>query len=553
VDALMMEYQLTLSAILRRAESFHGAKEIVSRLPDGSFHRSTYADLAKRSQRLAVALRTLGVAPGDRVATLCWNHHQHLEAYFGVPGCGAVVHTLNPRLSVDDLAYIAGHAGDRAIIVDQSLLPVLEGFRDRLPGLGHVVVVSPDGAAPDGAIAYEDILGSADPAAFVERDPDEREAVAMCYTSGTTGRPKGVLYSHRAIALHSLMSATVDGLSISEADTVLPVVPMFHVNAWGLPFTSALVGAKQVLPGPHLDAQSLLDAIARERVTVAAGVPTIWLGLLQALDERPDGWDLSSVKALVVGGAAAPRGMIEGFEERHGLQVLHAWGMTETTPIGTVGRLTAELREAPHDTRYAVRSKQGRAVPFVELRVRGDLGVSPADGRTMGELEIRGPWVAGAYYESPDSAERFTEDGWFRTGDIATIDEHGYMEIQDRAKDLIKSGGEWISSVALENALMGHPAIAEAAVIAVPDPKWQERPLAVVVLKEGMTATAEELRAHLAPRFASWSLPDAFELSMRVRARRRGSSRRRRSASSSRGRIVLSDTIPRVDEGPTEA
>ncbi|RMG55392.1 MAG: fatty-acid--CoA ligase [Acidobacteria bacterium] len=509
MDGLMMDYQLTLPAMMRRAETFFARKEIVTRLPDGRFHRYTYADFARRAKKLAVALKQLGIRPGDRVATLCWNHHQHLEAYFGIPAIGAVLHTLNVRLHPDDLAYIVNHAEDRLLLIDQSMLPLLEAFRSRV-NLERVVVISEDGEAPEGMLEYEDLLQAADESAFHNSDLDERQAAAMCYTSGTTGKPKGVVYSHRALVLHSMLSAMVDTLALCESDVIFPVVPMFHANAWGLPFTAVLVGAKLVFPGPHLDAGTLLEAMEAERVTLTAGVPTIWLGVLQTLDERPRAYDLSSLRGLVVGGSAAPKALIQGFQERHGLKVIHAWGMTEMTPLGTVANLTSELRQAPADVQLDYRAKQGLPVPFVEIRARGDRGIVPWDGQSMGELEVRGPCVARAYYNAPEAADRFTEDGWFRTGDIVTIESHGYIEIHDRSKDVIKSGGEWISSVALENALMSHPAVAEAAVIAVPHPKWQERPLAVVVLKEGHTVTAEELRAHLRPHFPKWWLPDAI-------------------------------------------
>ncbi len=504
---LMMDYQLTVPAILRRGEALFGNKEVVTRLPDKSLHRYTYRDLARRARQLADALRKLGLSDGDRVATLCWNHYQHLELYFGAPLSGNVVHTLNLRLHPNDLAYIAGHARDRVLVLDESLLALYEAIRERAP-FEHVVVV---GDAPEGAISYEELLASGDPDAFEEPAIDERDAAVMCYTSGTTGKPKGVLYSHRAIVLHSLGESQAGTLSLQEADVALPVVPMFHANAWGYPFTCTLVGATQVFPGPFLDPESLLDLFERERVTITAGVPTIWLGILQLLDANPGRWDLSALRAMVVGGSAAPRGMIEGFEKRHGLFVLHAWGMTETTPLGSVAELTSELKEQPEEVQYAYRAKQGRPAPFVEVRARGDEGLVPWDGETMGELEIRGAWVAAGYYEAPEGADRWTEDGWFRTGDVVTIDERGYIEIQDRTKDLVKSGGEWISSVALENALMGHPAVAEAAVIAVPDEKWAERPLAVVVLKEGKTAAAGELAEFLAGTFAKFWIPDRFE------------------------------------------
>ena len=501
VDGLMMGTQLTLDLLLRRAETLFPRKEVVSRRPDRTLARTTYAEIAARSRRLAVALRALGLERGDRVATLCWNHAAHLELYFGVPAAGGVVHTLNPRLHPDELAYIAGHAGDRLAVVDDVLAPVLESFRERAPF--ERVIVAPG--------EYEELLAGADEAAYEEPALDEDEAAATCYTSGTTGRPKGVVYSHRALVLHSVASAMADLLGIAERDVVMPVVPMFHANAWGLPYTAALVGAKLVLPGPHLDPVSLLELMEGERATVAAGVPTIWLGLLRELDAAPGARDLSALRMLLIGGSAAPRALIEGFQERHGITVVHAWGMTEMTPLGTVCRVTSELADSPADEQYAVRSKQGLPAPLVEIRARAGDGLAPWDGQTMGELEVRGPWVAGSYYESPEGADRFTEDGWFRTGDIVTIDPRGYVEIQDRAKDMIKSGGEWISSVALENALMGHPAVAEAAVIAVPHDRWGERPLAVVVLAACVAASAGELIEHLSRSFAKFQLPDAVE------------------------------------------
>jgi fatty-acyl-CoA synthase len=368
-----------------------------------------------------------------------------------------------------------------------------------------------DGPTPAGAIGYEELLATqpADGPSFP--DVRERAAAAMCYTSGTTGRPKGVVYSHRAIVLHSLVSAMADMLRVAEHDVVLPVVPMFHANAWGLPFTCAVTGATQVFPGPHLDPASLLDAFAAHRVTIGAGVPTIWMGLLQALDADPHAHDLSSIRCLVVGGSAAPAAMVEAFEKRHGLEILHAWGMTETAPLGTVANPSTLEDGLDAADRLRFRVKQGRPAPLVEIRSRGADGLAPWDGTTMGELEVRGAWIASAYHEAPDAADRWTDDGWFRTGDIVTIDASGAMEIQDRAKDLVKSGGEWISTVALENALMGHAAIAEAAVIAIPDERWLERPLAVVVLREGATATDDDLRDHLATQFPRWWLPERFE------------------------------------------
>ena len=504
MDGLMMDFQLTLPPLLRRAETYFPGKQIVTRMPDKSFHRYTYADFGRRSRQLAVALQELGLERGDRVATLCWNHYQHLEAYFGIPCGGFVLHTLNLRLHPNDLAFIADHAGDRAVIVDAALVPLLELFRDRTK-IEHVFVVED---------SYEELLASVDHGDWRDPELDEREAAAMCYTSGTTGLPKGVLYSHRSTVLHTLGVSAGNplGRGISEQDVVLPVVPMFHANAWGYPYLATMLGAGQVYPGPHLDPESLLDDFVQEGVTWTAGVPTIWLGILHLLDQSPGRWDLSRLKGMLVGGSAAPRAMIAGFKERHGLDVCHGWGMTETSPVASVAALPGELAEADKEMQFDFLAKQGLPLPFVELRVRDELeNELPWDGHAMGELEVRGPWVAASYHETPEAADRWTSDGWFRTGDIVTIDPRGFVQIQDRAKDVIKSGGEWISSVALENQLIAHPALAEAAVIAIPDDKWQERPLAVVVVREGQTVTADGLREFLAPHFAKWWLPDRFE------------------------------------------
>jgi fatty-acyl-CoA synthase len=504
MDGLMMEFELTLPTILRRVESYFGAKEVVTRLPDRSFHRYTYAEMVGRAKRLAVGLERLGLERGDRVATLCWNHYQHLEAYFGIPCGGLVLHTLNIRLHPHDIGYIAAHAGDRALIVDASLLPVAEQFLDRT-AIEHVLVVED---------SYEDLLASADPDAWRDPELDENEAAAMCYTSGTTGTPKGVVYSHRSTVLHTLGVAASNplGLGVAEQDVILPVVPMFHANAWGYPYVAAMLGAKQVFPGPYLDPESLLDDFVAEGVTWTAGVPTIWLGILQLLDANPGRWDLSRLKGMLVGGSAAPRSMIAGFKQRHGLSVCHGWGMTETSPVASVAALPGELGAADEETQFDYGAMQGLPLPLVELRARDGNGREIArDGETMGELEVRGPWVAAAYFDAPDQSDRWTEDGWFRTGDIVSLDPLGFIQIKDRVKDVIKSGGEWISSVDLENALMAHPAVAEAAVIAIPDERWQERPLAAVVLKQGATAGADELREFLRPSFVKWWLPDRIE------------------------------------------
>jgi fatty-acyl-CoA synthase len=500
---MMDDYQLTLPPILRRAETFFGDKEVVTRLPDKSFHRYTYRDMAGRAKQLAVALGKLGLEQGDRVATLCWNHYQHLEAYFGIPCGGYVLHTLNLRLHPSDLAYVADHAHDKAVIVDKSLLPLLDSFKDQTK-IEHVIVVE------DG---YEELLASASPDEWEDPQLDERAAAAMCFTSGTTGRCKGVVYSHRSTILHALgvSSSSPLGLRVAHDDTLLPVVPMFHANAWGYPYLAAMIGTKLVFPGPHLDPESLLEDFAAEQVTWTAGVPTIWLGMLQLLDANPGKWDLSHLKGMLVGGSAVPRAMIAAYKERHGLTVVQGWGMTETSPVASFSDFVGDLVDADQDTQFDFVAMAGIPLPFVELRVRAGDEEVPWDGESMGELEVRGPWVAAGYYEDDTQADRWTDDGWFRTGDIVSMHPRGFIQIKDRSKDVIKSGGEWISSVEVENALMSHPAVAEAAVIAIPDEKWAERPLAVVVLKEGQSATDEQLREHIAPRFAKWWLPDRFE------------------------------------------
>jgi len=509
LDGLMMDFPLTLTHFLDRAWRLFPRTEVVSRLPDKSLHRCTWADIYRRSSQLAGALTRLGVGRGDRVATLCWNHHQHLEAYLGIPAMGAVVHTLNLRLHPTELGFIGAHAQDKVLIVDRSLYPLFEKFRDQVRSLEHVLVVPDGGPMPAGAQDYETALAAESPT-FDFPGLEENAAAMLCYTSGTTGNPKGVLYSHRSTVLHTLVSSMRDTLGGGQADTLLPVVPMFHAAAWGLPYLAAATGAKLVLPGPHLDPVSLLDLMASEKVTLAAGVPTIWLGILATLDAAPKKWDLSRVRSMVIGGAAAPASMIDGFQARHGLEVVHAWGMTETNPLGTVARVKHHLESASAETQLAARASQGFPAAFVEQRHVSDDGTRlPWDGATMGELEVRGPWVARGYFGG-EGQDRFTADGWFKTGDVVTIDPEGYMRITDRSKDVIKSGGEWISSVALENALMAHPAVLEAAVFAGRHPKWDERPIAAVVFKEGQSATKDQLRAHLADKFAKFWVPDDF-------------------------------------------
>jgi len=505
----MMQIPLSVNHLLERGKQLFGNREIVSRLPDGSFHRANYAYLHGRARRLAQALVAAGVQHGEPVATLMWNHAWHLEAYFGIPAAGAVLHTLNLRLSPDDIAYIVADAGDRIIIVDDVLLPLLEQVRKRV-NVERVIVVAPSGgpiAAP--YESYESFI-AVDAGDYRYPTLDEDAACGMCYTSGTTGRPKGVVHSHRSTVLHALSISLPDCLSLSCHDSVFAVTPMFHVNAWGVPFAAAMTGAKLSFPGPRLGAEDLLDMMQSEEVTLALGVPTIWMAIQQALAREPERWKLRRGTRMMVGGSAAPPTLIAAFEQ-HGLSIVHGWGMTELCPVGTLSWLKPEHKKLPAERQYEIRARQGLPIPLMELRVQGEDGAKPWDGTSVGELQVRGPIVTGGYHNSPVDPEKITDDGWFRTGDVASIDSEGYMRISDRTKDLIKSGGEWISSVDLENAIMAHPAVAEAAVVAIKHPKWDERPLAVIVKRSGRDVTAEELRAFLAPRFAKWQVPDDYE------------------------------------------
>ena len=506
VNGLMMDdFQLSLTVLVERAERLSSGSPVVSRRADGSVRRTTIGECADRARRLASGLADLGIGDGDRVATLLWNQTEHLELYFAVPLMGAVIHTLNPRLSSDDLSYIAADAEDRIVVVDESLVHVVDSIEYDFE---QIIVVSDSRSLPAGTIEYESLIAESEPMSWPAIN--ERQAAAMCYTSGTTGRPKGVIYSHRSLVLHSLVFALPDTLGISSRDVILPAVPMFHVNGWNLPFTAALTGADLVLPGPRLDPVSLLDLLDSERVTFTAGVPTVWMAVLQAADAEPDRWNLRSLAQVNLGGAAVPASLIAGFE-RHGLTIVQGWGMTETSPLGTLSKLPADLESLAAGDQYEYRARQGTPIPLIEIRARDDNGaLIPWNDHAMGELEIRGPWVAAAYYGGT-GGDKFTDDGWFRTGDVVRINERGCMRICDRAKDLVKSGGEWISSVDLENELMAHSAVAEAAVIAIPDEKWGERPLAAVVLRDGMQASPEELRAHLGTEFAKWQLPDRIE------------------------------------------
>ena len=511
MHGLMMDYPLTLDRIVEHAARLFPHKRIHTRRPDGGDHEYTYADLLRRSRRLAGALARLGIAPGDRVGTFAWNHHQHLEMYFGVPGAGAVCHTLNVRLFPRQLAWIVNHAEDRVVFIDASVLPLFERVAGDIRCVEHYVLVNAprdvETALPD-VIHYEDLVEGGDEG-FEWRSTDERMAMGLCYTSGTTGDPKGALFSHRSMFLHTLGENQAMGLGLTEADVVLPVVPQFHAMAWGLPYACTMVGADVVMPGPHLQPAALAEVIESHRVTVAAGVPSIWNGLYHELRARPR--DVSSVRALVVGGSAMPRALIEGYERDLGVNVVHAWGMTEMSPLGTVSKLRRQHETLPASEQWDVKARQGMPLAGVELRIVGDDGAEmPWDGETMGELQARGPWVIRGYYRREPTSEHFTADGWFRTGDVGTMTPDGYLTITDRTKDLVKSGGEWISTVALEGALMAHAQVLEAAVIAVPDEKWSERPLAVVVRTEGEPVSPDALRAHLAESFAKFEIPDRF-------------------------------------------
>ncbi|MFA5938029.1 MAG: long-chain fatty acid--CoA ligase [Sinimarinibacterium sp.] len=506
LHATMMDIPLTLDLLLERAGTVFKDVEIVSRKPDRSLHRCTNSEMYVRAKRLARALVAAGIKPGDRVATLMWNHYAHLECYFGIPASGAVLHTLNLRLHADEIGYIADHAQDRFLIVDDILLPLFEQFKDKAR-FERVIVFNYGGDAHPHE-DYEQFLASAPDVVELPRIREEW-AAGMCYTSGTTGRPKGVLYGHKTSVLHAMGSSLPDACNLSVRDCVVPVVPMFHAMAWGMPYSATMVGARQALPGPHLDAESLLDLFAETGTTFTAGVPTIWMRILEELDRHPGRWKLRPGMRMIVGGSATPPSMVRAFE-KHDLQIIAAWGMTETSPICSIAQVRPEIDARGDEARHWHRAQAGLPVPLVDVRVIGDAGPQPWDGASTGELQVRGPWITGSYYLRPDAAGSFTEDGWMRTGDVATMTPDGYIHITDRTKDLIKSGGEWISSVELENELMAHAAVAEAAVIAVPHEKWMERPLACVVLKPGARATPEELSAHLAKKFAKWWLPEAY-------------------------------------------
>ncbi|MEA2429471.1 MAG: hypothetical protein QOF37_3099 [Thermoleophilaceae bacterium] len=498
------DFPLNLQHVLGRMRNVFGDSEVVTLTKDGTT-RADYSEVAERVDRLASALKSLGVEPGDRVATFGWNSQRHLELYLAVPCMGAVLLTLNIRLFEDQLTYIANHAKDKVVFVDDVLVPALEKVAPKFETVEHYVVMG-DGDTGDlpNAIRYEELIAD-QPEGFDWPELHDNQAAGLAYTSGTTGNPKGVLYSHRSQLLHSFGTCLADSMGLRASDRVLPVVPMFHVNAWGIPYAAGLIGSSLVMPMQFLQAEPLAKLIEDEKVTVAAGVPTVWLDLLNYVDEHKP--DLSSVRTVIGGGSAVPLSLMKAFQERHGIEMTQAWGMTEMSPLGTVARPPISIDE-DEDEHWRYRDTAGRVMPLVEARLMGDDGDEvPWDGKQTGELEVRGPWIASDYYEDPSGRDKF-HDGWLRTGDIASIDSSGFVKISDRAKDVIKSGGEWISSVELEVELMAHPDVAEAAVIAKPDERWQERPLACVVRKKGSSVSAEDLVEHLKSRVAKWWLPD---------------------------------------------
>lgn len=508
VTNMMMNVPLTISSMMERAEKLFSKKEIVSRTHD-TITTLTYKQLGERTRRLSSALKKLGIKEGERVGTLAWNHHRHVEAYFAIPGIASVLHTINIRLSPQHISYIIQHAEDRILLIDEDLVPLVENIQSQLSTVQAYIIMTDKDELPNTTLKpvyhYEKLLEEGDPNFQFVKDIDENTPAGMCYTSATTGNPKGVVYTHRSTVLHCMALGLADTAALSESDAAMAIVPMFHVNAWGLPFAATWFGSKQVLPGPMFTPKILLEMIQSEKVTLAAGVPTIWLGVLQELENNS--YDLSSMTRILCGGAAAPKSVIKAFEQKHNVPFIHAYGMTETSPLVTLARLKSYETELSYEEQLEIRSKQGYLVPGVEMKVVGTNGEVKWDGTEMGELCLRAPWIAESYYNDDRTVEGF-RDGWLYTGDVVTVDEEGCVKIVDRTKDVIKSGGEWISSVDLENALMAHDAIFEAAVVAVPHPQWQERPIACVVQKKNSTVTKEEIYEFLKPQFAKWWLPD---------------------------------------------
>ncbi len=506
---LMQDRPLLISSLIEFAALNHGDEEIVSRTVEGPIHHCTYKECVVRSRQLAKALDKLGVGQGDRIATLAWNGYRHVEIYYGVSGMGAVCHTINPRLFPEQIIYIVNHAEDKYMFVDLTFIPLIEKVRDQIPNVKGFVIMTdaahmPEAKLPN-VICYEELLATVDDD-YAWPTFDERTASSLCYTSGTTGNPKGVLFSNRSTILHSYGVCTLDGLGLSNMETILPVVPMFHVNAWGIPYAAAMCGAKMVLPGAKMDGESLFELMESEKVTLSAGVPTIWMMLLNYMKQNNK--KFTSMQRTVIGGAAAPRAMIETFEKEYNVNVIHAWGMTEMSPLGTACNLKKKHLNYSIDQKIDLSLKQGRAVYGVDMKIVDAAGNDlPWDGKAFGNLLVRGPWITSGYFKS-EGGSAVDENDWFDTGDVATIDADGYMQITDRSKDVIKSGGEWISSIDVENAAVGCPGIAEAAVIAVSHPKWDERPLLVAVKVEGATVTKEDVIEHLKGSLAKWQLPD---------------------------------------------
>jgi acyl-CoA synthetase (AMP-forming)/AMP-acid ligase II len=507
LKGLMMSTPLAISALIKHADRHHGDTQIVSRRVEGDIHRTTYRDLHRRARQMANALGTLGVQTSDRVATLAWNGYRHMELYFAVSGSGAVLHTINPRLHPEQIAWIVNHAEDKVLCFDITFLPIIEAIAAHCRTVkSWVALIDKDKMPPSkvGLTCYEDLV-NANSDRYEWPEFDENLASSLCYTSGTTGNPKGVLYSHRSTLLHTYAAALPDALNMSARDVILPVVPMFHVNAWGLPYVAAMTGAKVVFPGGALDGKSLHDLFESERVTVSAGVPTVWQGLLTYMEANH--LKFTTMNRTVIGGSACPPAMLRLFQEKYGVNVLHAWGMTEMSPLGTACTLKGKHTEMSPEERLQVQSKQGRVIFGVDMKIVGDDGGDlPWDGKAFGDLLVRGPWVLRKYFK--EEALDPLRDGWFPTGDVSTIDPDGYMQITDRSKDVIKSGGEWISSIEIENVAVSHPAVAMAACISARHPKWDERPLLVVVRKPNAQVTKEELLAHYEGKIAKWQIPD---------------------------------------------
>jgi fatty-acyl-CoA synthase len=506
---LMQDWPLLVHKIIDHAALYHGDREVVSRSVEGPIHRTNYREIASRARRVAKALDKAGIKLGDRVGTLAWNTWRHIEAWYGIAGIGAVYHTLNPRLFPDQLAYIAGHGEDRALFFDVSFAKLVEQIAPKLPQVTLYIALCDRANLPkidiQNLVAYEDFIAGVDDR-FAWKEFDENTACGLCYTSGTTGNPKGVLYSHRSNVLHAFMAGQADAMGLRNVDSILPIVPMFHANAWALAFAAPITGAKLVLPGPKLDGPSVCELLETEKVSMSAAVPTVWLALFQYLEQT--GKTLPYLKRVLIGGSACPRSMIEAFETKYDVQVTHAWGMTEMSPLGTLGTLKAKMADLPYDKKLDYKCKQGHPPFGVEMKIVDDEGKElPRDGKAFGRLKVRGPAIAKGYFKG-EGTDAFDADGWFDTGDVATLDPDGYMTITDRSKDVIKSGGEWISSIEIENIAVGHPAVAEAAVIGVAHPKWDERPLLIVVLKPGQSATGAEILQYLTGKIAKWWMPD---------------------------------------------